>query len=107
MRTGPKSLTRRLTKVLSTTKSEKNHNPQIAITAVWGLDISYTHQYLSVKDGNIVITIEKSLKNDCFFMKEKFFRRDFMDKILALLMRSRKTPFEIGCRRHASRWSGV
>ena len=25
---------------LSTTKSEKNHNPQIASTAVWGLDIS-------------------------------------------------------------------
>ena len=38
-------------------------------------------------------------------MKEKFFRRDFMDKTLALLMRSRKTPFETGCRRHASRWS--
>ena len=39
-------------------------------------------------------------------MKEKFFRRDFMDKALALLMRTRKTPLESGCRRDASRWSG-
>ena len=39
-------------------------------------------------------------------MKEKFFRRDFMDKTLALLMRTRKTPLESGCRRDASRWSG-
>ncbi|MDY4112078.1 MAG: hypothetical protein SOY28_04720, partial [Roseburia sp.] len=33
-------LTIRRSKGLSTTKSEKNHNPPIAITAVWGLDIS-------------------------------------------------------------------
>ena len=70
VRTGPKSLTRRLLKVLSTTKSEKNYNPQIATTAVWGLDISYTHQYLSVKDGNIEIKTEKNPKKQAILIKK-------------------------------------
>ena len=34
--------------------------------------------------ANIEITIEKSLKNDYFFMKEKIFRPKIMDKSLTL-----------------------
>ena len=34
--------------------------------------------------ANIEITIEKNLKNEYFFMKEKFFRPEIMDKSLTL-----------------------